>query len=282
MSAKNKKYKNPAHKATVQSNDGQRVQTAKKTGGFNIKLTNLHYILIAIVVAATFYCYHDTPKNEFTNWDDGFLVETDSYIKNLTPENIKMILFHNITNNYYHPLTMITFAANYHYAKMEPHAYYVTEVCIFLADVIMMFFLALVLLETINILGYGPIKWTPWLAGLCALYYGVHPMHVESAAWIAERKDIMYVFFYFLGIIMYTKYSFEETTKRFFYVVLCFFLSLLSKPMAVSFPLSLLALDVLLKRDKSTRETIPALRPFANMFLGGLNLFSNTKLLSDP
>jgi tetratricopeptide (TPR) repeat protein len=282
MSAKNKKYKKPAPKVPTQDSVAARPQPTKKLGKLKIKFTNIHFILLAVVVAATFYCYHDTPKNEFTNWDDGLYVETDNYIKNLTPENIKMILFHNITNNYYHPLTMITFAANYHFAKMDPHAYYVTEVCIFLMDAAMMFCLALVLLETINFIGYGPIKGIPWLAGVCAIFYGCHPMHVESAAWIAERKDIMYVFFYFLGIIMYAKYSLEETSKRFFYVVLCFILSLLSKPMAVSFPLSLFALDVLLKRDKSTTDTIPVLRPFSEAFGFFFNLFANVKLLSDP
>jgi len=251
MSPNNKKYKKPVSKPQVQAVAAQS-PTAKqyKGGPVKIKFTNLHYILIAIVVAATFYCYKGTLNNQFTNWDDGLYVETDSYIKNLTSENVKMILFHNITNNYYHPLTMLTFAANYHYAKMDPHAYYLTDVCIFLMDVIMMFCLALTLLETINVLGYGPIKGIPWLAAVAALFYGVHPMHVESVSWMSERKDIMYVFFYYLGLIMYIRYSTQETLKGFGYVVLCFVLSLLSKPMAVSFPLSLCAMDIILKRDE--------------------------------
>ena len=277
MSSKNKKYKKQVPKATGQTNTASSVKQYKG-GPVKIKFTNLHYMLIAVVVAATFYCYRGTLNNQFTNWDDGLYVETDNYIKNLTPENMKMILFHNITNNYYHPLTMLTFAANYHVAKMDPHAYYLTDVSIFLMDVIMMFCLALTLLETLNVIGYGPIKGIPWLAAVCALFYGVHPMHVESVSWMSERKDIMYVFFYYLGLIMYIRYSMEETTKRMGYVVLCFVLSLLSKPMAVSFPLSLFAMDIVLKRDQKITEPLPILRPFYSIASAVLNMFSGIKL----
>jgi tetratricopeptide (TPR) repeat protein len=275
MSAKNKKYNKPGVKPVKQGDTQARVQQPVKKFDAKIKLTQLHYMLIAGLLVVAFYCYHNTLQNKFTNWDDGLYVETCNYIKNLTWPNMKMILFHNITNNYYHPLTMLTFAANYHFAKMDPHAYYLTEVIIFLSDVVMMFMLSLTLLETINALGYGKIKGIPWLAAFCALFYGAHPMHVESASWIAERKDIMYVFFYFLGMIMYIKYALNQTNKRLGYVVLCFVLSLASKPMAVFFPLSLFALDILLKRDKETSEPVSALnilysisKPIAQVFTG--------------
>ncbi len=158
--------------------------------------------------------------------------------------------------------------------------------------------------------GYKAIKIIPWLVAAGALIHGIHPMHVESVAWISERKDLMYSLFYFLGLIMYVKYiqgakfkwmlyvniafalgclwgmaalsHFTIDVKNFhfpvpavfgillviigvaiygevkpvkwfsvelLYVWEIFFLSLMGKPMAVSFPLSILAIDYLFRRD---------------------------------
>src|SRR5580700_8593105 len=85
-------------------------------------------ILVAFIAIITFCCYSYTLQNQFVNWDDGVYIENNQYIKNLTLDNLKMILFHNITNNYYHPITMLSIAANYHFSKMEPFGYYLTNV----------------------------------------------------------------------------------------------------------------------------------------------------------
>ena len=104
----------------------------------------------------------------------------------------------------------------------------------------------------------GEIKWKRWLALFCTLAYAIHPMHVESVSWIAERKDVLYAFFYFLGMIVYTRFAHEKTKKYSWLVLvfLCFIFSLLSKPMAIVFPFSLLAVDILLKRDKHISKNI--------------------------
>ena len=91
------------------------------------------------------------------------------------------------------------------------------------------------------------------MAALGALWFGAHPMRVESVSWIAERKDVLYAFFYFLGIITWLKYTEAERKKWYWATVLLFIASCLSKPMAVVFPLSLILVDFLLVRkwDKS-------------------------------
>jgi len=102
--------------------------------------------------------------------------------------------------------------------------------------------------------GYEKIEGKYWLAAAGALFYGVHPMHVESVSWLAERKDVMYALFYFLGLIAYIKYANDKTFKWAVLVILCYGCSMLSKPLAVVFPFSLIAFDVLLKRDKENPE----------------------------
>jgi tetratricopeptide (TPR) repeat protein len=280
MIAKNKQYrKQPQPPKKL---NGPRTQASIESEGMNPNY--LKWILVLCVAIATFVTYRYTLHNEFTNWDDGLYVETNPYIKNLTPQNLKMILFHNITNNYYHPITMLSIAWNYHSAKMEPHAYYLTNVAIHTLNACVMFFLILFLLEAMTERGYGKIEGKPWLAALGALMYGVHPMHVESVAWLAERKDVLYAFFYFLGLIAYLRYVNKEkknldnpesynaslfnSLKWFAPVVLCYLCSLMSKPLAVVFPFSLFAMDVLLKRN-NIRKILIEKAPFFLVSLGG-------------
>jgi protein O-mannosyl-transferase len=83
------------------------------------------------------------------------------------------------------------------------------------------------------------------MAAIVSLFFGIHPMHVESVSWISERKDVLYVFFFLLGLIAYLRHS--ETRKIGWYILtfLLFMLSCLSKGMAVVFPVILLLIDYL-------------------------------------
>jgi len=222
------------------------------------------------------------------------------------------ILFKDITLNYYHPLTMFSLAVNYQFSQLNPFGYYFTQVLLHISNAIVIFYFTKVLLEAMMKTGYKAFKVIPWLVAAGALIHGIHPMHVESVAWVSERKDLMYSLFYFIGLIMYVKYLrgakfpwmlyvniafalgclwgmiglskftidagtihfpvpavfgmllviigvaiYAEVKKitsfkvELIYVWELFFLSLMGKPMAVSFPLSLLAVDILMKRDLS-------------------------------
>ena len=86
-------------------------------------------------------------------------------------------------------------------------------------------------------------------ACLLSLIFLVHPLHVESVAWIAERKDLVCAFFFLLGLILYDSYRAQPGILRYAGVLLAFILSLLAKPMAVTFPVVLLILDFLVYRN---------------------------------
>ena len=165
------------------------------------------------------------------------------------------MLFHDVTGDYYNPLTILSYALNYHFAGLEPRSYYLTNIVIHILNSFLIFFLVLNLLKEMQKKEYFDIKYSyKWLAFFCALAYAIHPMHVESVSWIAERKDVLYAFFYFLGMLAYIRYISVKANKYGWFAVVfgCFLLSLLSKPMAIVFPFSLLAMDILLKRDKDT------------------------------
>src|SRR6267154_2594696 len=87
-----------------------------------------------------------------------------------------------------------------------------------------------------------------WTTVVTALFFGIHPMHVESVAWISERKDVLYALFYLLALLAYLRYL---ATRRVAWLALTwvvFVLSVASKPAAVVFPLTLLAIDFLKRR----------------------------------
>ena len=83
-----------------------------------------------------------------------------------------------------------------------------------------------------------------WLCAFVAFLFAMHPLHVESVAWVAERKDVLCAFFWFLALYSYLRYAECPSVRRYLLIVAAFCLSLLSKPMAVTFPFTLLLLDV--------------------------------------
>jgi protein O-mannosyl-transferase len=228
-----------------------REDTQQRVNKNNKKLLWLLPLGVAVL---TFFCYHYSLQNQFTNWDDERFIPQNIFIKSFSPFNLKMMLFHDVTGDYYNPVTILSYAINYHFSGVAPQAYYLTNIIIHILNSCLMFILVMMLLKSMEENGYGIFKWKEWLSLFCTLAYAIHPMHVESVSWVAERKDVLYAFFYFSGIIAYIRFA-EVNTRKYLWLVfvfICFLLSLLSKPMAVIFPFSLLAIDILLKRDKTT------------------------------
>jgi tetratricopeptide (TPR) repeat protein len=201
-------------------------------------------LLAACIAVIVFVCFRYTLHNQFTNWDDDYYVTNNQYITAFTPHNLKVIFSEDITRNNFHPLCILSLAVNYHFAGLEPSSYYLTNILIHIANAILVFILFIQLCRR--------LKMTE-TAGMCVgaiggLWFGIHPMHVESVAWIAERKDVLYTFFYLLGLLAYLRYA-ETNHRKWFWIVFALFVaSCLSKPMAVVFPLSLLCVDGFLGR----------------------------------
>jgi len=257
MNDKNSKYNKPVKKPEQSGTQAtHKVQVAHSPA----YPSWLNYALLGGILILTFWCYHYSLDNQFTNWDDGVYITQNPFIKSLSSGNVKSLLFKDVTQNYYHPITMLSLALNWHFSGMNPRPYYATEIIIHLLNTVLVFFLSLALFNAMVKKGYGKIKGIPYVAGLCALWFGVHPMHVESVSWAAERKDVLYLFFYLWGLLAYVKYIMENKKMLMVLVALFYFLSLFSKPLAVVFPLTLFTLDVLLKRKiewKLLLEKIP-------------------------
>jgi tetratricopeptide (TPR) repeat protein len=202
------------------------------------------------VLAFTFLLFLPALQNGFTNWDDILYVTGNPLLKNLNAEGLKAIFDTPVVSNY-HPLTILSLAVNYQIAKLSPMTWHLTSIILHTINTGLVFWFIMIL--------SGSNK---WVSAIVALLFGIHPMHVESVAWISERKDLLYTLFYLGAMIVYTRYIRRPHIKWMAITTLLGALSLLSKPAAIVLPLSLLLLDYYLKRTWSLKwiiEKIPLL-----------------------
>ncbi|MBU1718334.1 MAG: tetratricopeptide repeat protein, partial [Bacteroidetes bacterium] len=207
--------------------------------------------LILAAVAITFLVYIPSLNNGFIpNWDDGGYVLKYDPVKEINAENLTEI-FSVFYKGNYHPLTTLFYALEYQLVGPSPFLYHFNNLILHLLNVWLVFLLIWRLVRRNDI------------AFITALLFGVHTMHVESVAWISERKDVLYTFFYLAGLLYYISYFSKETAKRKNYLIalLLMLLSMLSKSAAVAFPLSLLVIDYFFKR-KITLLTAAEKVPF--------------------
>lgn len=211
------------------------------------------WVLLA-VMAIVFLTFSPCLKNGFLNWDDTVHLTENQSIRLLDREHLAQIFQKNI-NKTYIPLTTLSFALEYKFFGDNPFPYHLDNVLLHLLVVLLIFLLAFELgLSTVG-------------AGVAALLFGIHPMHVESVAWVTERKDVLYSVFYMLALLGYGKYlrhrgvscwphpersprgirggAVEGSISNLFYCLslAAGTLSMLAKPMAISLPLILLLCD---------------------------------------
>ena len=187
----------------------------------------------ALAVLVTLIVYIPTLGNGFTNWDD------DTYVTNnplLAHPTLQALVTTPVFGNY-SPLTIWSLAMNYQLAKYDPSAFHFTNLLLHLINT----FLVFILVQRLT-------RGRTVAASLCALLFGIHPMHVESVAWVAGRKDVLYGCFYLVGLLTYLRYLDSSRARWLAATFAAFALSVASKPAAVVFPLTLLAVDLFRRR----------------------------------
>lgn len=201
------------------------------------------------VFLLVFLAYNSSLKNDFVNWDDDVHLLKNRVVTEFSfdLESLKNI-FTTTVNKTYIPLTTLSFALEYQAFNEEAIGYHLTN-------------LALHVMVTLLIL-YFTLQCGLSLAAatLAALLFGIHPMHVESVAWVTERKDVLYAVFYLMALCCYWKYL-QESKRPYYLLTMVFGLfSILAKPMALSLPLILFVLDRFYGRRMTIRtllEKIP-------------------------
>lgn len=168
----------------------------------------------------------------FVNYDDGFYVYNNNLVEGgLSWRGLGWVFTH-ADCSLYHPLTMLSLMLDYQLHASDAGGYHVTNVLLHVASVVMLF---LVLRAMTGAL---------WRSVFVALVFAVHPLRVESVAWVSERKDVLGTFFFILTLAAYVWFVRNSTSlARYLLVALASAAALLSKPTAVTLPFVLLLLD---------------------------------------
>src|SRR6187200_247909 len=218
--SKKKKFK-PVKTGPVQSKPASKPGKTKGKG-------KVLLLWILPILLFTGICFFPMLKNQLTNWDHEFYVVQNALLRG---PDWTGIFSKPIVSNY-HPITIATLAANYSMTGRDASSYLISNLLLHLINTgLVFYFIWLISGKKL------------WVAAFTAIIFGVHPMHVESVAWVSERKDVLYTLFFLLALLQY--WRFLEGGKR-SNLILCFVffvLSLLSKPAAVILPIVLLLLD---------------------------------------
>lgn len=207
-------------------------------------------LLMAVAVFITFLVYIPPLDYGFVNWDDPLYVTENPRVQNPSNENFVRYWTEADAFNY-HPLTMTSLGITYRLFGEDPFPYHFTNVILHLVNVVLVFMFVMMF-----------SKGNKWMAFFVAFVFGTHPMHVESVAWVAERKDVLFTLFFVWGMILYLKFLNTDKRKYLIYVGITFILSLLSKPTAVVFPVILVLLDYYYKRPLLSGKVILEKVPF--------------------
>jgi tetratricopeptide (TPR) repeat protein len=222
--------------------------SAPKTSENNFSLSlTVVYIILAIGVLISFAAGF---SNGFVNWDDQMYATENSMIQNPTFANLIKLLSVECALNY-HPITVASLWLNSAFFGKASTSFIVVNTFIHLANTFLIFRFSQQLTRNNTLVSF-----------LVALFWGIHPMHVESVTWVSERKDVLYTLFFFSACIQYVKYLEKNERKMLIYCFVFFVLSCLSKAMAVVLPLVLLLIDYWFDKGFLTVKNITTKIPF--------------------
>ncbi len=190
-------------------------------------------ILICTLLAAiTIAAYWQLPDHDFVDFDDKRLyLQQNQYVKNgLTSEGVKWA-FTTTHAEFWHPLTLLSFMLDVHMFGVGPSGFLFTNLLLHIANTLILF------------LVLNQMTGAMWRSSFVAALFALHPLHVESVAWIAARKEVLSAFFWMLTLWGYTWFVKTPCIKRYLLMALFFILGLMAKPMPVTLPFVLLLLD---------------------------------------
>src|SRR2546422_6015295 len=188
-------------------------------------------LVCSLLVLCPLAIYGQTATHGFLNFDDRRYVSENPHVQGgLAPGNLVWAFTTGHCSNW-HPLTWLSHMLDCQFLGLRPGAHHLTSVALHLANALLLY-LALKLMT-------GAV----WRSAAVAGLFAIHPLHVESVAWIAERKDVLSGLFWMLTLWTYAWYTERPRVARYSLVVVTFAMGLMSKPMVVTLPFVLLLLD---------------------------------------
>ena len=191
----------------------------------------LDTIIFAVISISVIITYSGIIDNNFVNYDDNQYVTGNIYVQDGISRNSVLWTFGSFHASNWHPVTWLSHMLDVELYGMNAGGHHFSNLLLHLANSLLLFFLLK------NMTG------APLRSCVAALLFAVHPLHVESVAWVSERKDVLSTFFWLLTTLSYVRYTGTEKRDDYLLTILFFMLALLAKPMSVTLPFTLLLLD---------------------------------------
>ncbi|MBL7207805.1 MAG: glycosyltransferase family 39 protein, partial [Desulfobacterales bacterium] len=200
----------------------------QKSPFFTLRREGVVCLFLALTVLAV---YWQVGNHEFVNYDDkDYITENQHVQAGLTLKSIAWAFTSTHAGNW-HPLTWLSHMLDCQIYGLNPCGHHFTSVFFHILNSILLF------------LVFKRMTGAFWKSAFVAALFALHPLHVESVAWAAERKDVLSAFFWMLTMGSYIRYVERPGTNRYLLVLLFFALGLMAKPMLITLPFVLLLLD---------------------------------------
>jgi len=184
------------------------------------------------LILATLTVYAQVGGFDFVSYDDNLYVYQNEHVRaGLTPGNFRWALTAVVAGNWA-PVTLLSHLLDVELFGMQSGMHHLVNVVFHALSAVLLFLLL------------RRATGAPVLSAWVAFVFALHPLHVESVAWVSERKDVLSAFFWFLALYGYVRYTERPSSGRYLQVEVPFCLGLMSKPMIVTFPFTLLLFDV--------------------------------------
>ncbi|MGA2914842.1 MAG: tetratricopeptide repeat protein [Sedimentisphaerales bacterium] len=197
----------------------------------NVLTEHRSFLICVILSFATAAVYYQVCTYDFVNYDDNVYVYKNPNIQaGITLKSIKWA-FTTDYSHMYHPITWLSLMLDWQLFGNNGGGYHFINLVVHIANTLLLFIVLKQMTRAI------------WPSALAAALFALHPLHVESVAWVTERKDVLSTFFWLLTMWAYVRYVSRPRITSYLLVVIFFVLGLMSKPMLVTLPFVLLLLD---------------------------------------
>ena len=188
-------------------------------------------ILSLLLVVVTVCVFNRASQNSFINFDDdGYITENPHLRAGLTWETVRWAFTTNAQSNW-HPLTWLSHVVDYQLFHFNPAGHHYTSVLLHAVNAVLLFLLL-----------QGATGFT-WRSLTVAALFAIHPVNVESVAWIAERKNVLSMLFFLTAMLAYGRYTRKPAAKSYLVVAILFAAGLMAKPQVITLPFVLLLWD---------------------------------------
>ncbi len=211
----------------------------------DISLTQKKLIIYIFLISAILAVYGQVTQFDFVNIDDNVYVTQNSRVQSgISIKSISWAFFTTYAE-FWHPLTWLSLMLDSEFYGLNAGGYHLTNLILHILSTLLLFWL------------FNRMTHDIWKSAFVAAFFALHPLHVESVAWIAERKDVLSAFFWMLTLCFYVYYTEKPVITRYLPVLCAFILALMSKSIVVTLPFVMILLDYWpLRRFETKKENL--------------------------